>query len=149
MKKFIVLGAALILLGAGCSSAGTTNLPSDNQAVDQQATTNQNQQSNTIQSSTQSQNDDSVTKNSNPTQTNNIKSFTMAEVAQNNSAAKCWIVVNRNVYDVTNFINKHPGGPEKVLRLCGTDGTSAFTQKHGGQEKPEATLASLKIGVLK
>lgn len=72
----------------------------------------------------------------------------MAEVVKHNSADSCYIVVLGNVYDVTSFISEHPGGPEKILNLCGTDGTAAFERKHGGQPQPEQTLASFKIGVL-
>ncbi|WP_368859721.1 cytochrome b5 domain-containing protein [Enterococcus faecalis] len=49
---------------------------------------------------------------------------------------------------MTNWIYKHPGGPGKILGLCGKDGTSAFEGQHGGQARPEAELASFKIGTL-
>ena len=76
------------------------------------------------------------------------KTFTSADVSAHNSAASCYASVNGNVYDVTSYINKHPGGPEKILSLCGKDGSSAFNDQHGGQSKPEAMLATLKIGIL-
>lgn len=76
------------------------------------------------------------------------KSYTLAEVARHADRSSCWTVVRGEVYDVTNFIDKHPGGPERVLALCGKDGTEAFTQQHGGKTRPEAMLASLKIGTV-
>ncbi len=76
------------------------------------------------------------------------KTFTLAEVATHNSAASCYTAVNGGVYDATGFINKHPGGAEKILNLCGKDGSAFFNKQHGGQAQAEATLASLKIGVL-
>lgn len=76
------------------------------------------------------------------------KTFTMAYVSGNNSASSCYTVVNGGVYDVTGFINKHPGGAEKILNLCGKDGSVFFNKQHGGQAKAEAALASLKIGTL-
>jgi cytochrome b involved in lipid metabolism len=63
-------------------------------------------------------------------------------------AASCYSVVNGSVYDLTNWITKHPGGQQAIKGLCGKDGTAAFTGKHGGQQKPETMLASFKIGVL-
>jgi cytochrome b involved in lipid metabolism len=75
-------------------------------------------------------------------------SFTFKEVAKHNSSASCYTVVNDNVYDVTSFITKHPGGSSKILRICGKDGTASFTDQHGGQRKPEQELAGLQIGVL-
>ena len=74
--------------------------------------------------------------------------FTLAEVATHNSAASCYTAVNGGVYDATGFINKHPGGAEKILNLCGKDGSTFFNKQHGGQAKAEAALASLKIGTL-
>ena len=77
------------------------------------------------------------------------KTFTMAEVATHSNDKSCYSVINGNVYDLTSYIYKHKGGASKILKICGKDGTSLFEGQHGGQEKPEAMLASLKIGVLK
>lgn len=77
------------------------------------------------------------------------KTFTMAEVKIHASASSCYTVVRGAVYDVTSWINKHPGGSNAILSMCGTDATDAFESQHGGQRRPEAELASFKIGVLK
>lgn len=74
--------------------------------------------------------------------------YTLAEVALHNSGTSCWTAINGNVYDVTSWINEHPGGPEAILSLCGTDGSTAFNDQHGGQSRPEAELATFKIGAL-
>jgi len=78
-----------------------------------------------------------------------IKSFTMAEVEEHNSKESCWSVIREKVYDLTNWINKHPGGPDKILNICGKDGTEIFEKIHGGKEKPENNLKNFEIGVLK
>jgi cytochrome b involved in lipid metabolism len=80
---------------------------------------------------------------------NLVKLYTMAEVSQHNSETSCWSVIMGDVYDLTKWINNHPGGPDKILKICGTDGTQAFERKHGGQEKPEMKLTQFKIGKLK
>jgi cytochrome b involved in lipid metabolism len=77
------------------------------------------------------------------------KTFTMADVLTHNNKDDCYTTVRGSVYDVTSWIYKHPGGAEKILALCGKDGTSAFEGKHGGQARPETELASFKIGELK
>ena len=76
------------------------------------------------------------------------ETYTLAQVKAHASESDCWIAVSGSVYDVTSFIPRHPGGPQRIIKLCGTDATAAFTGQHGGQEKPEAMLASLKIGTL-
>ncbi len=75
--------------------------------------------------------------------------FTLADVATHNSAASCWTAIRSGVYDVTSWIDRHPGGSDAILYLCGKDGTSAFTDQHDGQRRPEQELASFKIGDLK
>ncbi len=74
--------------------------------------------------------------------------YTAAEIAKHNDASSCWTSINGGVYDLTNWINQHPGGPDYILALCGTDGSAAFNNQHGGQGRPEAELATFKIGVL-
>lgn len=76
------------------------------------------------------------------------KTYTLANVAEHKDATSCWSVVNGVVYDLTSWIANHPGGKKAILSICGKDGTQAFSGKHGGQERPETTLASFKIGTL-
>jgi cytochrome b involved in lipid metabolism len=76
------------------------------------------------------------------------KVFTMADLSSHSSRESCYSVVNGLVYDLTNFIDKHPGGEKPVLSICGKDGSSLFNGKHGGQMKPEQELAKMKLGVL-
>lgn len=75
--------------------------------------------------------------------------YSMTDIATHASAQRCWTTINGNVYDVTAWIAKHPGGASAILSLCGTDGSASFSGQHGGQRRPEAELASFKIGTLK
>ncbi len=77
-----------------------------------------------------------------------VDTYTLAQIAEHATAESCWSAVNGMVYDLTKWIPLHPGGEAKIKALCGKDGSTSFTNKHGGQEKPEATLASYKIGEL-
>ncbi len=56
------------------------------------------------------------------------KTFTIDEVASHNSRTDCWTIISGQVYELTDFINRHPGGDE-VLRACGTDATTLFTSR--------------------
>lgn len=75
-------------------------------------------------------------------------SFTLAEVQQHNTSGDCWTAIDGKVYDLTTWEDKHPGGAERIVSLCGTDGTAAFTGQHSTQEEPNETLAEYQIGVL-
>ena len=74
--------------------------------------------------------------------------YTMAKVKENNSAASCWSVISGNVYNLTQWINSHPGGPSVIRGLCGVDGTSSFNGKHRGDGGPASILTGYLLGPL-
>lgn len=79
------------------------------------------------------------------------KKLTMAEVATHNTASSCWAVVSGTVYDLTEWIGRHPGGPDKIKGLCGTDASRAFADQHGkaGPDgKPQNRLKTFALGPL-
>jgi cytochrome b involved in lipid metabolism len=73
---------------------------------------------------------------------------TLADVAQHNDSTSCWAAINGKVYDLTQWINQHPGGPERILAICGTDATAQFNAQHGGQSRPENELAKFYLAPL-
>lgn len=83
------------------------------------------------------------------TTANDLNSYLMIEVASHNSVASCWTTINGGVYDLTAWIDRHPGGKEAILGLCGKDGSAAFDGQHGGQKRPAKELAGFQIGSLK
>jgi len=74
--------------------------------------------------------------------------YTMEEVAAHIDEGSCWTVINGSVYDVTSLINTHTGGKESIMETCGVDASQTFNEKHGGQEKVEKSLDTLKIGTV-
>lgn len=72
----------------------------------------------------------------------------MAQVRKHAGASSCWTVVNGNVYDLTRWINRHPGGRARILGMCGEDATAAFRAEHGGQARANKVLAGYKLGPL-
>jgi cytochrome b involved in lipid metabolism len=72
----------------------------------------------------------------------------VAEVQKHNTANDCWTVVKSNVYDLTSYIARHPGGSSVLTSICGKDGTQAFTGQHAGAQRPNAELTSLLVGPL-
>lgn len=45
--------------------------------------------------------------------------YTIKEINRHNSKNNCWIYANNNVYDVTKFIIKHPGGSHAIIKNAG------------------------------
>jgi cytochrome b involved in lipid metabolism len=142
MKKIIWIVILVVVVGLGIWLLLGNSLS-------QQPASTQNNNSTTTTGVVPDNNQ--VPSNQAPTSTGKLdssKNLTMAEVAKHGTAESCFTVINGFVYDLTSFIDKHPGGSQKILPICGKDGTSAFNSKHSGQTKPEQTLAQLKIGIL-
>lgn len=50
-----------------------------------------------------------------------LPTFTPAEVKSHNNAKSCYVILGSKVYDVTSFINDHPGGGDLILEHAGQD----------------------------
>mgnify|MGYP002139048274 CR=1 FL=1 len=74
------------------------------------------------------------------------KSFLMSEISAHNSKASCFTVVGQNAYDVTAWVNEHPGGEQAILGMCGKDATAEFTKQHGSSKKAQDALKTFLIG---
>ncbi|KAG0605954.1 hypothetical protein M758_9G101100 [Ceratodon purpureus] len=51
--------------------------------------------------------------------------FSVAEVAKHNKETDLWIILKNKVYDVTSFVEEHPGG-EAIMNNAGSDSTEGF-----------------------
>ncbi|KAH7018328.1 oxidoreductase NAD-binding domain-containing protein [Microdochium trichocladiopsis] len=74
--------------------------------------------------------------------------YSAKDVAAHRSAGDGWMVINGEVYDVTKYINDHPGGAEVLLESMGTDATEAFDNA-GHSEDAFEIMAEYRIGKLK
>jgi uncharacterized membrane protein len=74
--------------------------------------------------------------------------ITSADVSLHSTPGDCWTIIGGSVYDMTPFLNQHPGGSAAIAGLCGIDGTAGFGAQHGNASAPNAQLENLKIGVL-
>ncbi|KAF9959311.1 hypothetical protein BGZ72_009888 [Mortierella alpina] len=72
--------------------------------------------------------------------------FSVSQVAAHNSENDCWVIIHDRVYDVTPFLNDHPGGKKILLKNAGMDATKQFDAFHnaGVLEK----YGDLCIGVI-
>lgn len=84
------------------------------------------------------------------TQTSVSKAYSISEVAKHAVESDCWIVINNNVYDATNYLLVHPGGASAITPYCGGDATTAYEgmRKHSSG-RAVADLASIIIGTIK
>lgn len=76
-----------------------------------------------------------------------MKTYTIEEVAQHNTAQDIWIIVNGNVFDLTNFINEHPGGKKVLLKKAGKDASKEFKTFHNDAIMQRVGLP-MQIGII-
>ena len=87
-------------------------------------------------------------KSASPTAVISLTKLTIEEVNKNNSATSCWSIIYGNVFDLTKWISKHPGGAEKIRAICGKDGTTSFERQHEGDGGAANQLSSYFLGKL-
>ena len=77
-----------------------------------------------------------------------LTKLTLDEVKNHDSGTSCWSIVYGNVFDLTKWITKHPGGAAVIRAICGKDGSDAFEGQHAGQGKPANQLSNYYLGKL-
>ncbi|MEM4259819.1 MAG: cytochrome b5-like heme/steroid binding domain-containing protein [Candidatus Woesearchaeota archaeon] len=71
----------------------------------------------------------------------NTNLLTVETVATHNSLSDCWIIINGRVYDVTSYVNLHPGGSAGLAKACGKDGTQLYISKNKNPPKDHSANA--------
>jgi len=85
--------------------------------------------------------------NSNSTLTkNNTETLTVENIAKHSTPNDCYLIINNNVYNVSTYINFHPGGKRQITKRCGQEVTSIFASIHSNFAWD--LLGKYKIGVL-
>ena len=136
----MVLGAVILgilLLGGGFLLFSNKTAPSPSQSS-----------SSVLNSPTPN----SKTESTSPTPASG-KTYTLTEVATHNSEKDCWMAIENKVYNVTEFIPKHPGG-KAIIGGCGKDATTLFNERPTNSKGPhpaqaKAMLEGFYIGDLK
>lgn len=135
MKNLFIIGGIVLIAGFGLyayvqmSTPNSTVTPAGNPAV---TSTNANVSTNTHTAG-------------------NTSGYTLAQVGTHASAQDCWLLIDNKVYNVTSFINQHPGGSQMITNWCGQEATQAFnTQDGNGRHSGRAQqmLGSYFIGNL-
>lgn len=59
-----------------------------------------------------------------------VLAFSVEELKKHNSKSDCWIAIDGQVYDVSQFVASHPGGAARIMMYAGGDASSAFGKIH-------------------
>ncbi|KAH9812360.1 cytochrome b5-like heme/steroid binding domain-containing protein [Melampsora americana] len=77
----------------------------------------------------------------------NEKVYSTKEVETHSTEQSAWVIIEGGVYDVTEFLEDHPGGKEILLSNCGKDSTELFEEYHTKKILVK-TGGPMKIGVV-
>lgn len=72
-----------------------------------------------------------------------------AEVSKHRTRDSCWIVIDKQIYDTTNFLYDHPGGPAIILKYGGANATQAFREIHADSILQEHRSMVHHLGAIK
>jgi len=72
--------------------------------------------------------------------------LTREEVSRHSTEDNLWIIIDHKIYDVSDFIDAHPGGSVVLAQVAGQDATQAFYNLHRHEVLQQ--YASLCIGAV-
>ncbi|RKP30055.1 cytochrome b5 [Metschnikowia bicuspidata] len=72
----------------------------------------------------------------------------LLELKQHKTRNDCWTCINGKVFNITPYMDFHPGGVDEIMKCAGRDGTALF-QKYHSWVNPDRLLESCMIGVVK
>jgi cytochrome b involved in lipid metabolism len=75
------------------------------------------------------------------------KQFSKTDVAKHNKDKDMLIIVDDSVYDVSEFVNEHPGGAKILKRVAGKDATKQFWKYHN-ESVLKKYSPKLKVGTV-
>ncbi|KAL8564637.1 hypothetical protein ACOMHN_032193 [Nucella lapillus] len=76
------------------------------------------------------------------------RTYTRNDVAEHCDVTDCWIIVEEKVYDVTKFLEEHPGGADIIVEYAGGDASAAFYDK-GHSRDAVTMLGDYYVGQLR
>ncbi|XP_033062008.1 putative fatty acid desaturase 2-like protein FADS2P1 [Trachypithecus francoisi] len=77
-----------------------------------------------------------------------LNMYTWQEIQRHNQEADQWLVINRKVYNVSSWADRHPGGRQVLNHYAGEDATDVFRAMHPEPDIVQLYLKPLLIGEL-
>jgi len=80
------------------------------------------------------------------TTTTTTTQYAPDQIAAHNTESDCWLQIHDKVYDVTKYLDSHPGGAEVILDTAGGNATDMF-EDIGHSNDARRQLAKFQVGV--
>lgn len=73
--------------------------------------------------------------------------ITKEELGSHRSRTDCWTSINGRVFNLTRYVDFHPGGVEEIMKCAGRDGTAMFNKYHSWVNA-DRLLEKCMVGIL-
>ncbi|XP_066249009.1 cytochrome b5-like isoform X1 [Euwallacea similis] len=73
--------------------------------------------------------------------------YTTAQLKEHNNKKSVWVRIHNDIFDVTPFLNEHPGGEEVLIEQAGKEATEAF-EDVGHSSDAREMMEKYKIGTI-
>nr|ALP32222.1 cytochrome b5 [Phaffia rhodozyma] len=80
-----------------------------------------------------------------PAESSDSGKITQEQLEAHSDPKDIWMVISGKVYDVTSFLDEHPGGDEVVISEAGKDATEPF-EDVGHSEEARKLLKDMYVG---
>ncbi|KAJ5377929.1 NADH-cytochrome b5 reductase 1 [Penicillium cataractarum] len=77
-----------------------------------------------------------------------LPEYSMQDIAAHNTKTDTWIVIHGQVFDITEYLQDHPGGAEVLVEVAGQDATAAY-EDVGHSEDAHEIMQPYLVGTLK
>lgn len=81
------------------------------------------------------------------------ETYSQAEVSRHQSKSDCWITIDGDVFDVTDYVARHRKFDYDIAKHCGSDASALWQKKPGTGEahsrKAERLLSRYYVGKLR
>ena len=72
------------------------------------------------------------------------------EVAKHAIKSDCWVIIEQEVYDISNYIDRHPTESKILTDMCGKNATKGWQSKPGSKRphsvRAKKILHTMRIG---
>ena len=77
-------------------------------------------------------------------QAGEIKNISLTEVAKHNTESDCWMAIEGKVYNLTEYLSKHPAGPGTMVPWCGIEASDGMRTKGIGSDHSDFAWKALE-----
>ena len=130
-KRLIAFSLILVLIGvSACNTTSNNPNNSTDEDDDENEADDEEDEDETGDDDEKDEEDSNSTRP--PAVPTNRELISASELAKHKTKEDCWISYKGNVYDLTNWLPKHPGTAGAIAPFCGTSSEfeKAFIDKH-------------------